>query len=141
MTDAGKTKAVPSMDKSNAGKALGLLILADVLVLGVVTVIGFASHGTVGTAGARMLTTFVPLVVAWFMVAPLLGAYDLGRAREALQLWRPFWAMVLAAPMAAWLRGVWLNAPIQPVFVAVLGGVGAVSLLAWRALYLFVRKR
>jgi hypothetical protein len=37
--------------------------------------------------------------------------------------------------MAAWLRGVLLNEPIQPVFVAVLGGISALALLIWRSLY------
>ena len=117
------------------------ILLGDIIVLGAVTVVGFASHGTAGTAGTRMLTTFVPLVIAWLLVAPFLGAYNLASVRNVRQLWRPFWAMVLAGPMAAWLRGVLLGAPIQPVFVIVLGGFSALSLLAWRTLYALVVKR
>jgi hypothetical protein len=50
--------------------------------------------------------------------------------------------MVLAGPLAAWMRGVLLgNAPILPVFVVVLGGVSALALLAWRALYCFTFAR
>ena len=117
------------------------LILGDVLVLSLVTVTGFASHGTAGTAGIRMLTTWLPLVAAWFLLAPFLGAYDPDRILQPNQLWRPFWAMVLAAPMAAFLRGVMLEMPIQPIFVVVLGGVSALSLLSWRAVYLFIKRR
>ena len=117
------------------------LLAGDVLTLALVTVLGFASHGTAGSAGARMLTTFVPLVVAWLLVAPHLGVFDLSRAREVRQLWRPFWAMVLAGPLAAWMRGVWLNAAILPLFVVILGGTSALSLLAWRALYVLVYRR
>ena len=49
---------------------LALLIVGDIITLVIVTVIGFASHGTLGSAGARMLTTFFPTAVAWFLVAP-----------------------------------------------------------------------
>lgn len=129
------------MEKSYFRKAQSLLLIGDIIVLGIVTVVGFASHGTAGTAGTRMLTTFVPLVIAWLLVAPFLGVYNLASVQNVRQLWRPFWAMVLAGPMAAWLRGVLLGAPIQPIFVIVLGGVSALSLLAWRTLYALVVKR
>jgi hypothetical protein len=111
------------------------LILGDILTLAIVTVIGFASHGTAGTAGTRMLTTFIPLVVAWFLIAPHLKAFDQELVRESRQLWRPLWAMILAAPMAAWLRGLLLGSPILPNFVIILGGVSALAILAWRGLY------
>ena len=52
------------------------LIIGDILTLAVVTVIGFASHGTAGTAGSRMLTTFIPLLAAWLLIAPHLKVYD-----------------------------------------------------------------
>ena len=82
-----------------------------------------------------MLTTYVPLCIAWLLVAPHLGVFDEARASDWRQLWRPFWAMVLAGPLAAWLRGAMLDAPIIPIFVVVIGGVSAASLLAWRAIY------
>lgn len=111
------------------------LIIGDILTLAVVTVIGFASHGTAGTAGSRMLTTFIPLLAAWLLIAPHLKVYDHDVALDGRQLWRPFWAMVLAGPMAAWLRGLILNSPILPIFVIILGGVSALAILAWRGLY------
>ena len=117
------------------------LIIGDTLTLAIVTVIGFASHGTAGTAGSRMLTTFIPLLVAWLLVAPYLKVYDPEIALDVRQLWRPFWAMVLAGPMAAWLRGVLLNSPILPVFVVILGGVSALAILAWRGLYWLLMTR
>lgn len=123
------------MNKPKKISALGILIAGDVLVLLAVTIFGFATHGELGSAGLRMLTTFVPLVVAWGLVAPHLGAFDLEKSSQAGQLWRPFWAMVLAGPWAAWMRGALLNAPILPIFVVVLGGICALALLAWRFLY------
>ncbi len=118
-----------------------ILILGDIITLAIVTLIGFASHGTAGSAGARMLTTFLPLLASWFLVAPFLGVYDLERIKDIKQVWRPFWAMVLAGPFASWMRGAWLNAPILPLFVVILGGTGALAILAWRIVYYFISSR
>lgn len=129
------------MSLDNNGRRLAFLLVADVIVLALVTLFGFASHGSLGTASSRLLTTFVPLVIAWFLVAPFLGAYDLQRVSDFRQLWRPFWAMVLAGPLAAMLRGFMLNSPILPIFVVVLGGVSALSILIWRMVYALIAKR
>jgi hypothetical protein len=118
-----------------------ILLAGDMLVLALVTLFGFARHGELASSGLRLLTTFIPLVVGWLLVAPFLGVFDPQRAANPRQLWRPFWAMVLAGPMAGWLRGVLLNEPIQPVFVFVLGGISALALLAWRSLYWLVISR
>jgi hypothetical protein len=115
-----------------------ILAAGDVLVLALVTVYGFASHDQLGTAGARMLTTFVPLLISWFLVSPHLQAFDLQRAAQARDLWRPFWAMVLAAPLAVFIRAVMLSTAINPIFVVIIGGVAALALLAWRTIFLFV---
>jgi hypothetical protein len=112
-----------------------ILIAGDLLVLALVTAYGFASHNELGSAGWRMLTTFLPLLAGWLLAALPLGALDPLRASDLRQLWRPFWAMILAGPLAACLRGVWLETPIQPVFVVVLGGVSALALLAWRLVF------
>jgi hypothetical protein len=124
----------------NAPPQLGqmlVLLAGDLFVFALVTLFGFARHGELATSGARLLTTFIPLTIAWLLVAPFLGAFDKRRVADPRQLWRPFWAMILAGPMAAWLRGMLLNEPIQPVFVAVLGGISALALLGWRSLYWF----
>lgn len=118
-----------------------VLIAGDIITLAIVTIIGFASHGSADTAGSRMLTTFIPLVAAWLLIAPYLKVYDRNIVLEGSQLWRPLWAMVLAAPMAAWLRGLMLSSPILPVFVVILGGVSAVAILIWRGLYWLVATR
>lgn len=118
-----------------------VLIAGDIITLAIVTIIGFASHGTADTAGSRMLTTFIPLVAAWLLIAPYLKVYDRNIVLEGSQLWRPLWAMVLAAPMAAWLRGLMLSSPILPVFVVILGGVSAVAILIWRGFYWLVATR
>ncbi len=117
------------------------LLTGDVLSLGLVTMFGFASHGTLGTAGGRILSTFIPLLAAWFLTAPLLGAYRLEWVAELRQLWRPLWAMILAAPFAAWLRAIWLGGVVVPVFVVVLGGVSAIAILLWRLIYWWALRR
>ena len=118
-----------------------ILLIGDMLTLALITLFGFASHGTTETAGPRMLATYIPLVVAWLLVAPYLGVFQDDKTRSWKDLWRPFWAMVLAAPLAAWIRGAWLNAPILPIFVVVLGGISALGLLAWRTLNWMWRNR
>jgi hypothetical protein len=129
------------MQPNQPSKQLIILICGDLITLALVTVFGFATHGTAGSAGARMLTTFLPLAAAWLLVAPLMGVFDTRRAAVLSQLWRPFYAMIIAGPFAAWMRGAWLNAPILPVFVVVLGGVSALSILAWRLFFALVLRR
>ena len=98
------------------------LLIGAIVVFLIATLIGFASHDTLGSAGFRMLTTLIPVVFAWLLIAPHLKVYKLQEVIVVRNLWRPPWAMVLAAPMAAFLRGVWLGNPIIPIFVVVLGG-------------------
>lgn len=131
------------METDTGGRRyLALLIVGDIITLVLVTVIGFASHGTLGSAGARMLTTFFPMAVAWFLVAPVVGLYDLKLISEPRNLWRPVYAMLLAAPFAAWLRGILLNSPILALFVAVLVGTGALAVFLWRVIfYLFYSRK
>jgi hypothetical protein len=115
-----------------------LLFIGDIIIFAIVTILGFASHDTLGTAGFRMLTTFVPVVLAWLLIAPHLSVYDIDVVIRFRGLWRPPWAMVLAAPMAAFLRGAWLGTAIIPVFVVVIGGVNALAILIWRMIFLVV---
>ena len=130
------------MGESGRRKNLAGLIVGDILVLALVTLSGFARHGTLGSAGARMLATFIPLLVGWLAVGPLFGLYHLETIWQPAQLWRPFWAGVVCAPLAGVLRGAWLNAPVLPVFVVVLGGITSIAMLAWRLAYwMFVVRR
>ena len=119
-----------------------LLILGDVLALALITGIGFATHRELGTAPfSRILATFLPLAFGWFLIAPWLGLFEAGVAAAPRQLWRPPLAMLFAAPLAAFLRGAFLNSVILPVFVAVLGVSAALVMLAWRGLWLLRNRR
>lgn len=111
------------------------LIIGDTLAIGLVTLWGFASHNTLDTAGTRIFSTFFPLLGAWVLAASLVDLYDRQKALDLRQLWRPLWAMVFAAPLAAWLRGIWLGSPILPIFVLILGSAAAMGLILWRGIY------
>ena len=125
-----------------AVKQKTLIILGDVILLAVVTLVGFANHNELTTAGLRMLATFLPLVIAWFFVAPGFGAFREEVVANPRRLWVPAWAMLAAVPLATFLRGVWLNQPIIPIFVAVMTAVSTLGILIWRGIYfLLLRKK
>ncbi len=112
------------------------LALGDSGMLALITIIGFASHGETGLSFApRMLTTFLPLLVGWFLIAPWLGLFDEQVNSDPRQFWRPILAMVLAAPLTAILRAVMLNGAALPLFTLILGGSAALGMLAWRLLW------
>jgi hypothetical protein len=46
--------------------------------------------------------------------------------------------MIFAAPLAAILRGLILNAPIIPIFVVVLAAISAFGMVLWRGIYFFL---
>jgi hypothetical protein len=122
--------------QTKAPLALVVLILGDVVIFGLVTVAGFSRHGELGSAGLRLFATFLPLCIAWALAAPWLGVFNLSQASQALQLWRPLFAMLLAAPMAGWLRGLWLGESIPPIFVLVIGAFSALGILLWRGVWI-----
>ncbi len=119
------------------------LILGDLIAIAVVTALGFASHGELGSASPlRLAATFLPVTVSWFLIAPWLGLFDARVTGNPRQLWRPAWGMILAAPLAAFLRSLMLSgAPVLPVFVAVLGATAALGMALWRALWWWLRER
>ena len=87
------------------------------------------------TAGVgRVAATAVPFAVAWFLAALWLGCFDLDRMARLPNLWRVPAAAVLAAPLGAVLRGLWLQAPVLPIFAVVMVAVLGAAMLAWRVL-------
>lgn len=115
------------------------LVIGDIVTLALITVIGFATHGETELSFLpRMLTTFIPLVVSWFLIAPWLGLFNLQQTSIPKQLWRPLLAMLLAAPMTAILRAVMLNAVALPLFTLILGGSAAIGLFVWRGLWIWI---
>jgi flagellar biosynthesis protein FliQ len=118
------------------------LIAGDIIALAIITVIGFASHNETDISFVpRMFTTFIPLVVSWFLIAPWLGLFDAQFTSELKTLWRPPLAMLLAAPMTAILRATMLNTVALPLFTLILGGSAALGMLVWRGIAFFLIKR
>ena len=120
-----------------------LLISGDILAIAVVTYIGFATHGETDLSFLpRMFAAFLPVTLSWFLLAPWFGLFQHEVTSNPRQLWRPVLAMLFAAPLAAVLRGLILNAPIIPIFAVVLASTSALGMLLWRGLYiLLARKR
>lgn len=119
-----------------------ILILGDILSLALVTIIGFATHGPLSPdLLPRMMTTFLPLLAAWFALAPFLQLFNPQTTQNPRQLWRPIYAMLIAAPLATLLRALMLNGIILPIFALVLATNAALGLLLWRAIFLLIQRR
>jgi hypothetical protein len=118
------------------------LILGDLLAIAILTVIGFASHGeTDASYLPRMAATFVPMAASWFLLAPALGLFEAERVRNARELWRPAWGAFFASQLAVILRGLWLNAPVLPLFGIILGATAALGMLVWRGIWIWLSGR
>jgi flagellar biosynthesis protein FliQ len=127
---------------ANLSMNKNIVILGDILAIGLITLIGFATHGETGLSFLpRMAATFFPLVIAWFLLAPSLGLFRDEIIHNASQLWRPALTAVFAAPFAVVLRGVMLNAAIIPIFAIVLGAASALGMAVWRALYFLLNRK
>ncbi|MBM3121426.1 MAG: DUF3054 domain-containing protein [Chloroflexi bacterium] len=130
-------RSMGSMHRSahRTRRPLLLLLLGDALVVLLTSLAGFAQHGELMTAGVgRVAATAVPFAVAWFLTAPWLGCFDLDRMPRLSYLWRVPAAAVLAAPLGAVLRGLWLEAPVLPIFAVVMAAVLGAGMLVWRVL-------
>lgn len=115
--------------------------MGDMIALAIITVIGFASHGETDVSFLpRMLTTFIPLVVSWLLIAPWLGLFDAKIISNSKQLWRPPLATLLAAPMTAILRATLLNSVALPLFTLILGGSAAIGMLIWRGVWNWISR-
>jgi hypothetical protein len=119
-----------------------ILILGDLLAVAIVTVIGFVSHRETDLSFLpRMAAVFFPLIISWFLLAPALGLFQREITFHPKQLWRPAFAALFAGPLAAVLRGFLLNAPVIPLFAAILSGTFALGMVIWRALYFFFNRK
>jgi len=119
-----------------------ILFSGDILAIAFVTIIGFATHGETGLSFLPlMLAAFVPLTLAWFLLAPWFGLFRSEITSSPNQLWRPVVAMFFVGPFAVVLRGLILNAPIIPIFAVVLSATSAFGMLIWRGIYYFISRR
>ena len=115
------------------------LAVGDLLAVLALSLIGFFFHND--ELNWRWLATFVPACAAWALIAPWIGVYQAEQTARPLQVWRPVLAGFLSAPLAAWLRGMWLNAAISPVFVLVLALTTAAGMGLWRLAWTLFTQR
>ena len=119
-----------------------MLIFGDLLTLGLITLIGFASHGETDLSVLpRVVAIYFPLSISWLLLAPWFGLFQQKIVSNPKQLWRPALTVLFAAPLASVLRGFILNAPIIPIFVTVLGGTTALGMALWRGIYYFLNRK
>ena len=119
-----------------------ILYVGDSVAILFVTLLGFITHGETDLSFLpRFLAAFVPLVLAWFLLALWSGLFEPEIASNPKQLWRPLLAMLFAAPLAVIVRGLILNAAILPIFAIVLAVTSAFGIAVWRGLYVFLKIR
>ncbi len=120
-------------------KKLLFLAIGDIVCALIITMIGFIIHyGQV--EGWRWLTSFLPVCIGWLAIAPWLGVYQESHYSRPVHAWRAALAALLSAPIAAAIRGAWLNAAILPMFVLVLGLTDALGFVLWRSLWPFLAR-
>lgn len=117
------------------------LLVGDTIVLLLVTLYGLASHEMMNQAAADIWRTFLPWLVAWLLVGWHVGVFDPEKIEHANQLWRPFWGMILASPLGGFLRSAVLGNDVIVLFVVVFGGISAIAITIWRAVYWFITNR
>ena len=122
-------------------KQNSILIIGDIITLLIITLIGFATHGETSISFfPRMLTTFIPLLTGWFLLAPWFQFFNSEINSNPKQLWRPALTMLFAGPLAVIFRGLILNAPIIPIFGVVLSATSALGLVVWRYIWFWMTK-
>ncbi len=120
--------------------ALIILLVGDLVTLLIVTLLGFSRHNA-HISLFRFAANYLPLVIAWLVVAPWFGAYSLETANSPKRLPQLLLAVLVCAPLAAVLRGLVLNSVVQTVFVIVLGLTNGLGIGIWRGLWILFYKR
>jgi hypothetical protein len=114
-----------------------VLALGDALVFLVFSWIGRSSHREPVGAGAlsAVVGTAAPFLVAWFLVAPLMGAYRAapGTSHRAM-LGRTARTWMIAGPLGLLLRAAILRRGIPPSFALITLLTNLTLLLVWRGL-------
>lgn len=116
---------------------MSIVFIGDVVAIFLFTLLGFASHHSLAGEGIalRFSATFFPWLVSYLLIGKRLDVFDVAAAGERAVIWQAALAMLLASPLAAVLRGFWLNRDVSPVFVAVMAGVSSLVIVLWRAAY------
>lgn len=118
-----------------------ILMLGDIFTIAILTIIGFATHDEAAVSFIpRMGTTFFPLVIGWFLIAPWFDLFDDQVVSNPKLIWRSALAMFFVAPMAIILRAAWLHSAATPLFALILGSINALGMVVWRGIYLILAR-
>jgi hypothetical protein len=117
-----------------------ILLIGDVIVLAILTYIGFAFHNQTEIS-SRMATTFFPMIFGWFLLAPWFGLFNENITSNQKLLLRVPLAMLFVAPLASILRSASLGSAALPIFTFILGFANAIGMLIWRWIYFFITNR
>jgi hypothetical protein len=119
------------------------LVVGDLVALIVLLTVGALNHSTVEFLSSNplyLLEVFAPFLIAWALVAPLVGAYSAGAVETAkssvplaIRSWIP------AAILGLGLRAFVFRGGAALAFAVVMLVLGSVALGGWRALYFKVR--
>jgi len=119
------------------------LVVGDLIALMLLLTVGTLNHSSVEFLTANPLYlpgVFAPFLIAWVLIAPLVGAYSAGAAETAkssvplvIRSWIP------AAVVGLALRAFVFRGGAELSFAAVMLVVGSVALGGWRALYFRLR--
>jgi hypothetical protein len=113
--------------------------VGDAVVIAILTIVGFATHETLGQTG-RLLVTIGAFLAAWAFVAPWFRVFDERVVRNIRTAWVVPLAWIAAAPLGAVVRGLILGIDVSPIFVLVMTAVTGAGLVLWRvALTAFAR--
>lgn len=112
-----------------------VVLLGDLAVISLQLAGGLAAHGVDPLADPEYAAeTIAPFLVAWLLLAPMLGVYTArvrGSAIETVLSVGIAW--IVAALIGAGLRATpWLQGNAPPTFIAVTAAVGLATLLPWR---------
>ena len=123
-------------------KHRNILIFGDILALAIVTIVGFITHGEGGLEYLpRMAAAFLPLVIAWLILAPWFELFDPQISLNLNIMGRIALALFFAAPLALVFRGLLLHGPLIPVFAIVFTVTSMIGLIIWRVIYFLFAQR
>jgi hypothetical protein len=119
------------------------LAVGDLLALIVLLTVGALNHSTAEFLSSNplyLLEVFAPFLIAWALVAPLVGAYSAGAvetAKSSVPLAVRSW--IPSAILGLGLRAFVFRGGAAPAFAVVMLVLGSVALGGWRALYFKLR--
>lgn len=141
---------LPNQDPSKATPAprpavvrVLILIAGDALCFVIFAALGLRSHQE-GQGFGDVLLTAYPFALAWFLVAPFLGAYrrratERGPARALATAELAWLGAYPAALLARWALGPDHKMPVS--FAVVILLANAILLGGWRTLFAFIARR